>query len=145
MSRERDKEKITDALIKEREENGIKVIALRSVMLAGQLTRKEKDMPPGAVFMLTEKEFEKLSRQQGEKFNIDEKTEDGRDFLKFIKSQPGGKWKLESLKKKSGPVVKKSKKPLSTREELIELRNERAKKHSEMLREAAEQVEASNG
>lgn len=144
-------EEITEKLIEERK-TGVKVEAIGPVMLSGALSKSEKIMPQGAVFYLTKDEYNKLSKNQRPKIVTDTKTIKGEDakksqddMIRFLKSQPGGKRMIEALKKKAGPVVRKTNKKESSREDLKKLRLAQVKRWAQEEEEAKEQVEASNG
>ena len=135
-------EKENERLKREREE-GVKVVALSSVLLSGKMTKLDKDMPPGAVFMVTQREYEKLSKPQRPKFSLDPSDEWDKSMIDFIRSQPGGVDKLESLKSKSGPAVKKARKTakISDFDELKALRRKRKKKLTKEVQEIAQSLE----
>jgi len=160
----RDPEEITEELLEARKEEngGVKVLVLQSLILAGDMKKSEKDIPPGAVIMLSKKEYEKLSKRQREPFvddiagmrkklremgiseeKIEKLSQAQQDKIDFIKSQPGGKRKLENLKAKCGPIVKKTSRPLSTPEEIKALREKRQAEWDLEVEEAEEQVRVS--
>jgi ElaB/YqjD/DUF883 family membrane-anchored ribosome-binding protein len=164
----RDERDITREILEARkpENGGERVIALRPVMLSGNLPKSEKIMPPGTVFMLSKEEYARLSRAQRTPYfetdtarcerdlrennpdlrqnEIDMIVDTQEDMINFILAQPGGKDKLKALQVKSGPVVKKTSKKLSSMKDIEELRGKYQKEIDAADARAEEQVRASN-